>query len=70
MLMPIWFFVLLAVCAPFAVRAAMRGLGSEGLIIADQKISRVTVVLATIIIVTAFGLIALIELGLFPDHAP
>ena len=70
MLMPIWFIVLLAVCASFAVRAAMRGLSSDGLIIAGQKINRVTVVLATIIVVTAFGLIALIELGFIPDHAP
>ena len=68
--MPIWFLVLLAFCAPFAVRAAMRGLSSDGLNIAGQKIGRLTMVLAAIIIATAFGLLAAIELGFIPNHYP
>jgi len=65
-----WFLVLLAVCASFAVGTAIRGLRGEGLTVAGQTISPATVVLAATIILLAFGLTAAMQLGFIGDHYP
>ena len=67
--MPIWFIIIVAVCAVFGVRAAIRGYKGDW-VIAGQSISRPTIVLASLIILVAWALLAAIQLGLIPDHAP
>ena len=69
-MMPIWFLVLLALCAPFAVITATRGIKGNGTYIAGQKVSRLTIVLAAIVIVIAVSLLAATQLGFIPNHAP
>ena len=68
--MPIWFLVFIAVCACFALSAAVRGIWGSGIYVAGQRMSRFTVLLAMVIILIAWGLFAAIQLGFISNHAP
>jgi len=68
--MPVWFLVFLAICACFAIGTAIRGLKGDGIYIGREKVSRLTIVLAMIGILVAFGFFAATQLGFIPDHAP
>jgi hypothetical protein len=68
--MPIWFVVLVAICACFAVPAVVRSLKGDGIHVFGEKVSRLTIVLALIIIGIAWALAAATQLGFIPNHAP
>ncbi len=68
--MPVWFFVLIPICGFFAFRTVMRGVKDNRLDIAGQRVNRLTVIAAAIIIVVAFALLCVTQFGFIADHAP
>jgi hypothetical protein len=66
----IWFIVFLTVCGCFAVGAAIRGFKSDGLYIRGERIRPLTIILAIIGIMIAFGFLLASQFGLIADHAP
>ena len=68
--MPIWFWVLIVFCGFVGLRSAWRRTESGDTRLGGAKASRTTIVLAVGIILVAFGLMAAIQFGFIPDHAP
>lgn len=68
--MPVWFWIISAVCGFVGLRSAWRRWENGGTHSGGTEASRLTIVLAAGIILGAFGLMAAIQLGFIPDHAP
>lgn len=66
--MPIWFIAFLAVCACFAFVGAIRSIRA-GMYIGGEKVSPLTIILAMIGVLIAFGFFAATQLGFIRDHA-
>jgi len=68
--MPIWFLVVIAVCACFAGAAVIHALRGNGLRVFGETINKPTVIFAALIIALAWGIAAAAQLGLLGDHVP
>ena len=68
--MPVWLWVLTALCGFVGLRSAWRRKESGDTPFGGAKANRLTIVLAVGIILVALGLMAAIQLGFVPDHAP
>ena len=67
---PTWFVVFFAFSLGWASNTGLRILRGNEVYIAGQKASRTVTAAAFVIILVAVGLMAAIQLGLIPDHAP
>jgi hypothetical protein len=68
--MPTWFLVLFTLCTAFAVFRAARRIRDDETYIVGQRISRLTMVSAAVIITIALALAVAIRLGFIPNSAP
>jgi hypothetical protein len=65
-----WFLVFLALCFVPVAWSTIRAFRGDGFYVLGQRQSGLTILLAWIIILIAFGLFAAIQLGFIPNHAP
>ena len=69
-MLPTWILVLVAFGGIFAVNAAVKIFKGHEIYIGGQKTSRGVTGGALAIILIAFVIMAAIQLGFIPDHAP
>ena len=69
-MLPTWFLILAAFCGGWAANTAIGIFKGREIYIGGQKTSRGVTGSAVAIIIIAFVIMAAIQLGFIPDHAP